>query len=254
MKLFYTIALCLFLSNASIFAQPNQIAQLCEQLAHKHTDATILFYARISINDGYADISKFRLLKNKNRESYISYKSDGLCEYFNISSDNRMAQSDVIYIVQEIEGGEYFLIITDKSKPSINNPLIAHINGSFYYIPPSNDLLTLFDNRILLNEVKMASIVNDINNNLNNGTINRNIIMHFGRHINDTLSINENILSAIRDYNTSQYGVCGQLQIIKLKQINDYYRVDVLECINGSSLKKRFLLDKYDLWVNDWYK
>ena len=78
--------------------------------------------------------------------------------------------------------------------------------------------------------------------------------MHFGRHINDTLSINENILSAIRDYNTSQYGACGQLQIIKLKQINDYYRVDVLECINGSSLKKRFLLDKYDLWVNDWYK
>ena len=254
MKLFYSIALCLFLTNASIFAQPNQIAQLCEQLAHKHTDAKILFYARISINDGYADISKFRLLKNKNTESYICYKSDGSCEYFNISPDNRMVQSDIKYIVHEIEDGDYFLIITDKSKPSINNPLIARINGSFYYIPPSNDLLTLFDHKILLNEVKMVSIVNDINNNLNNGTINRNITMHFGRHINDTLSINDNIITAIRDYNTSQYGACGQLKILKLKQSKDYYRVDVLESINRSSLKKRFLLDKYDLWVNDWYK
>ena len=78
--------------------------------------------------------------------------------------------------------------------------------------------------------------------------------MHFGRHINDTLSFNENILSAIRDYNTLQYGACGQLKILKLKQSKDYYRVDVLESINRSSFKKRFLLDKYDLWVNDWYK
>ena len=172
MKLFYMIALCLFLSNASIFAQTNQIVQILEQIAQKHSEAKILFYIRLSINEGDADISKFRLLKNKNTESYICYKSDGSCEYFNISPDNRMAQSDIKYIVHEIEDGDYFLIITDKSKPSINNPLIARINGSFYYIPPSNDLLTLFDHKILLNEVTMASIVNDINNNLNNGTIN----------------------------------------------------------------------------------
>ena len=241
-------------STIPVFAQQSTTYQDIEQIQRNHLDEKILFYGRLSINEGYADISKFRLLKNKNKESYICFNSNGLCEYFNISSYNRMAQSDVKYIVQEIEGGDFFLVIADKSKPSINNPLIAHINGSFYYIPPSNDLLTLFHHKIPLKEVEMASIVNDINNNLHNGITKRNITMHFGRHINDALSINENILSAIQDYNTSQYGACGQLQIIKLKQINDYFRVDVLESINGSSLKKRFLLDKYDLWVNDWYK
>ncbi|MBQ3656492.1 MAG: hypothetical protein II956_06565 [Bacteroidales bacterium] len=73
----------------------------------------------------------------------------------------------------------------------------------------------------------------------------------YGNKINSNLSIEDNIILALKSYYKKVYGIDKNVRIIKIKDKTDCYSVVVTTEHNGLIAKEKFSLDKYDLWIID---
>lgn len=224
-------------------------------------DNNVIFYfARISDSSGVADISKFRLIKNKGNIPFCTIENHNTkivdIKYHNMKSYSSEVYNDFEYIYDE-SINTYICFFTYKTQ--INNVFrryyLALKENNWIVFKVQNRFLTESD---LINNIKLDSsffktkvdivpigqlymrdIISDIGYN---GL--------FGRIINSELSIDDNIIIALKSYYQEIYGTEKNIRIKHLKDTKDYYSVVVFAEQDGTIDIDKFILDKYDLWIN----
>ena len=234
-----------------------------EGVGYKHNNV-VFYFARISDSSGVADISKFRVIKNKVNIPFCTIENRDTkivdVKYHNMKAYTTEVYNDFEYIYDE-SIHTYICFFTYKT----------HINNIFrrYYLALKDNNWVVFkvENRFLtesdlinnskldssifktkvdivpIGQLYMRDIISDIGYN---GL--------YGHIINSELSMEDNIMIALKSYFQNIYGIDNNIRIIKCQEKKDWYSV-VVEAVNfGNVFKQKFCLDKYDLWVNDWYK
>jgi len=221
----------------------------------------IFYYARISDSSGVADISKFRLIKNKGNFPFCTIKHRITkivdIKYHNMKSYSSEVYNDFEYIYDE-SINTYICFFTYKTQ--INNVFrryyLALKDNNWIVFKVENRFLTESDlitnskldssffktkvDIVPIGQLYMRDIISDIGYN---GL--------YGHIINLELSIEDNIIIALKSYYQDIYGTDINIRIIKFREKNECYSV-VVEVDNiGIVSKQKFCLDKYDLWVND---
>lgn len=224
-------------------------------------DNNVIFYfARISDSSGVADISKFRLIKNKGNNPFcvIKHRNATIVDikYHNMKAYTSEVYNDFKFIYDE-SINTFISFFTYKT-------LINNVFYRYYLALKDNNWVVFKVENRLLNESDLIKN-NKIDSSLYKTKVDivpigqlfmRDIIADigynglFGRIINSELSIDDNIIIALKSYYKEIYGTEKNIRIKHLKDTKDYYSVVVFAEQDGTIDIDKFILDKYDLWIN----
>lgn len=263
-KILVCIAVNILFINV-LYSQSLIERELCE--FHKpQKDVIQVYCARISDTSGKADISKFRLVRNDKKVlSFNVVIEDGKhfrSKIYDANFDFYENEHHNYYKMGDSYPSFYLLIVCDNQL-NVNLPCRYYVfgNNGEYFVrkidervvvdyannSQNNDieyLDSLFvcceKQTIPLQDITMSQIISDINPNGN-----------FGYKIDTEKTLEESFVTPISDYMALSLNQKCKVSIISYKERKfDYIVSAQCEDEYGNVIKRKFTVDKSDLWVN----